>query len=161
MIIKVMKAMARTKCAVCGKNLDTSRNNSEFVNGVWVHKKCPKTNVLSEEEKKKYRQLTDEIKNVTDSQNKPLSPAQWRMITSQIQRLKEEGFDYEKQLIAFRHYFITKGNEYKGYGIMEWVINQCLLEIETENVANMEKDELKDKLKEYMEQKRKERLNIE
>lgn len=157
MIIKVMKAMARTKCAVCGKNLDTSRNNSEFVNGVWVHKKCPKTNVLSEEEKKKYRQLTDEIKNVTDSQNKPLSPAQWRMITSQIQRLKEEGFDYEKQLIAFRHYFITKGNEYKGYGIMEWVINQCLLEIETENVANIEKD----KLKEYMEQKRKERLNIE
>lgn len=158
-----MKKMAVVKCEVCGQGARTTAKNYVFINGIHQHKKCPAKadNKLTSEEIKDKKDLTDAIDWTIRKQGKAkLSPAQWSMVTSQIKKLKEQGYTYQDQLYAFKWYFDeSKGNEYKGYGIVSYIIEEALQEKnEKAEINNVSNDE--EALKKYMEQKRKERLGL-
>lgn len=152
--------MARVKCEICGGNVDTLKGNYIFANGMHQHKSCPRTEAkLSDEEIKDKRDLTDAIQWVTRKQNIFLSKQQWGMINSQIKMLKEQGYSYKEQLTAFKWYFdLSKNNEYQGYGIVGYIIEQALNESKKQDeikaVTNKE-----DEMRRIMEQKRLDRHN--
>ena len=75
------------------------------------------------------------------------------MITAQIKKLVDDGYDYEQQLRAFKWYF-DKGNQYMGYGIVAFIIEDALNDDIVEKVS-VDNAKL---LREKMEQRRKERL---
>lgn len=112
----------RVKCAICGRNVETSANNYVFANGLHQHKKCPKSAKLSEEDKKDYKELTDAIKWVAVKDDKPLN---WKLITSQIKRYKEMGYSYKDQLYTLK-YVVERDGVFWGYGRIEKFFEHAL-----------------------------------
>lgn len=153
--------MAVAKCQICGRNVVTTANNYRFINGIHQHVKCPQTSELTEEEKKDRKDLLDAINWLVRHQGKPkLSPAQWRKITSQIKRLCDDGYSYKDQLYAFKWYFDdSKKNEFKGYGIIEYIIEEALAEREENEQSKKVVNDM-EAVRRYMEQKRRERLGL-
>lgn len=154
--------MARVKCGICDRYVDTTKGNYIFANGMHQHRKCPiDGRKLSDKEVKDKTELTDAIKWLTEKQGVHLSPAQWKKINAQIKRLKDEGYNYKDQLYAFKWYFDPdKNNEYKGYGIVAYIIEEALHEREAEIAQSVFGEQIgsEEEMKKIMEKKRKERL---
>jgi hypothetical protein len=135
--------MARVRCEVCGKLVDTQKNNYVFANGCHQHRKCPsQPQKLSEQDKIDRRNLTLAIESVVVKQLKvkKLTDAQWGKIQHQIKKLKDEGYSYQDQLYAFEWYF-SKNNNYMGYGIISYIIEEALADREKqEKMAHREPD---------------------
>lgn len=157
--------MAETICQVCGKGINTSKSNCICKDGVFTHKKCPPASnkpVLSDDNKKDYRDLTDAIDWLTQKQlGHKLAPGNWALITKQIKKLSEAGYSYQDQIYAFKWYFDEKkGNEYKGFGIVSYIIEESLAERAKQEEVEKIKESAQgndEKIKEFMERKRKER----
>lgn len=157
--------MAWAECASCGGRVDMARKNYIFANGMHQHKKCPTPKTekkLTSEEALQRRELTDTINKFTKEQGRELTRAEWSRVVNQIKQLKNQGFSYRDQLKVFNwHFHPSKNNEYKGYGIMLYVINRCLQEIEEhekeKKISEISKG-AKDEINRIMEERRKARL---
>lgn len=119
--------MARVECAICGSLVNTTANNYVFANGLHQHVKCPaKKNVLDEEEKKLYRELTDCIKwAYVEHKLGDKTGLNWSLITSQIKKLKEAGYSYEDQIYALK-WLVDRDGGYWGYGRLEKFIEEAI-----------------------------------
>lgn len=109
--------MAKVQCGICGGMVNATAKNYVFANGIHQHRKCPsKKDILSDEEKKDYRELTDAInwafvkKNLSDKNG-----LNWPLITKQIKAMKDEGYSYKDQLYALK-YVVERDGGYWGYG---------------------------------------------
>lgn len=153
--------MAIVKCSICGKGVRTTGGNYVFANGLHQHKKNCIHNELKPDDSKDRRELTDCIAWLVEHQGKAkLSPAKWSQVTNQIKLLCEQGYSYKDQLYAFKWYFDdSKKNEYIGYGIVAYIIEEALKARENEKLIKSAQIDMK-ALNEYMERKRKERLEI-
>ena len=148
------------KCEACGKKINTNINNNyNALDGVFTHKKCPPSNndKLSPEDVKAKRELTDEIQRFQMEQSNgiDLTTSQWGTVSRKIKELKDDGYSYQDQLFAFKWYFDkAKGNVFKGYGIIGFIIAVALVEKhKQEEISKVVNDESAMRLS--MERKRK------
>jgi hypothetical protein len=107
--------VAIVECALCGRKVNTTKDNYVFANGIHQHKHCPATStILSDGEKRDYKSLTDAIQWINMKDNLPLN---WSLIASQIKRMKEIGYSYSEQLYALK--YCVSMSKYWGYGGVE------------------------------------------
>jgi hypothetical protein len=107
--------MARAKCAVCGRNVDTSKGNCVINEGIVTHKRCPIDTALTTEEQNDLKELKDAIQWVAVKYQKPLN---WVLIATQIKALRDKGYSYKDQLYALK-YVVEMDKTYWGYARIE------------------------------------------
>lgn len=130
--------MARVKCQLCEKFVNTTANNYVFANGIHQHRKCPTNPKLSEEEKRARKDLTDAIEWLAVKYGKPLN---WGLITSQIKKLLEKGYSHEDQLFSLK-WLVERDGEFWGYGRLEKFITHAM-----EHKKKLEEFEIKKQAK--------------
>lgn len=132
----------RRTCEHCGKFVLINKKNCVLVNNVPFHADCyKKRKGLDNDVKKSEKQQAKDdlwiaIQSIVNKQEIFLTKSQQVNIFAQIEQLVKEGYDYKTQQEAFEHYFNKEGKEYKGYGIMLYVIAQEVAEIEKEKKIN-------------------------
>jgi len=133
--------MAREICPLCKKGVLTGKPSCTIVNGTAFHTKCVKKQ-RQDTKKIELKQGKEAILNAVLFKMKEQNPEidklteeQTRLICIQIAKLAQQGYSYDVQLEAFKHYF-DKGKEFKGYGIMLYVIEKEVAEMEKEKKFN-------------------------
>lgn len=81
---------------------------------------------LTPEDRVELRALTDYISEYTTRVGKALTQSGWGLVMRRIKEIKENGYGYADQLLAFRYWVEVKKCEYKGYGIVAYIIEEAL-----------------------------------
>lgn len=108
------------KCALCGKTVRPKQNNFILLEGNKpAHKVCPtkKTRKLSDKENEEYHQLLNAIH--WQLKNNPkgyivTSGLNFKKVTNQIKKLKDNGYSYKDQLYALKK-TVERQNGFYGY----------------------------------------------
>lgn len=122
--------MATVKCTICDKGVNTTGNNYVYANSIHQHKKCPKSPVQNDQEKKDNLALRDAIKLAIETKKHPRAEwdsatISWQAITQKIKKLKGEGYSDIDQLYALE-YSIEKDGGFLGYGRIQTLIKAAL-----------------------------------
>ncbi|MGE6227594.1 hypothetical protein [Paenibacillus chitinolyticus] len=120
--------MAIVKCGLCAGNVKTTAKNYVFANEIHQHKKCPKAPVLTEQEIKDRKELTDAIQWA--SINKNLNEVgkdgvNWALVSKQIKSLQEQGYSFTDQIYGFK-WLVERDGGFWGYGRLEKFIAKAL-----------------------------------
>lgn len=114
--------MARVVCALCGKKVDTTKDNFVYANGIPQHKKCPSVSTTTEAEKNDLKALKKAIEWVCVKYDKPTN---WSLISTQIKELKDLGYSYSDQLYGLK-YLVDVDGEFYGYGRLKKFIAHAM-----------------------------------
>lgn len=114
--------MARVVCALCGKKVDTTKDNYVFANDIHQHKHCPKSSATTEEDKNDLKILKEAIQWACVRYDKPTN---WVLISTQIKELKDMGYSYADQLYALK-YLVDVDGEFFGYGRLKKFIAHAM-----------------------------------
>lgn len=137
--------MSVAKCIKCGKNVNLEKKNCrETMHGEYAHVKCPGDNkpVLNDNDKEQYRKLTDRIDyHMKNNSNEFLKKngTNWRIMTSKIAKLKDDGYSYEDQIYALDETVKRQGG-FGGYG---HVVNTIVMIIGERDKYNKITSEIK------------------
>lgn len=107
------------KCALCGRTVKPNCKNAVIIDGKVCHKVCPTKNTrkLSDKENEEYHQLLDAIH--WQLRNNPkgyivTSGMNFKKVTNQIKKLKDNGYSYKDQLYALKK-TVERQNGFYGY----------------------------------------------
>ncbi|WP_336786908.1 hypothetical protein [Paenibacillus sp. MMO-177] len=147
--------MALVKCGVCGSNVNTATKNYVFANEIHQHKKCPKAPVLSEQETKDRKELTDAIQWASINRNLNevgKDGVNWGLVSKQIKSLSDQGYSFADQLYGFK-WLVDRDNGFWGYGRLEKFIAKAMEQKKREEDFFAKKAESEQRTVETVEEK--------